>query len=103
MTPRIENRTYSYQGDNICTVSATLNIYVTGVVVATTALSASYNIAAEDFVAEVTRQLNAQVTAYLGKLMELDALRQTLFPTSVDFASAVDLIFDPIQAAIGGA
>lgn len=104
MKPRIENRSYSYQGDNVCAVSATLNIYAADgtVVVASTGLSASYNLAQADFAAEIGRQINEQVAAYLGKLAELDALRAARFPTSTDFQSAVDQIFDPIQAAIGG-
>ena len=103
MTPKIENRAYSYQGDNVCAVSATLNIYGTdGAIVAYTGLSASYNIAQPDYVAEITRQINQQVGDYLAKLAQLDSMRKAIFPDSVDFAAAVDMIFDPIQAAIGG-
>ena len=102
MTPKLENRTYSYQGNNVCTVSATLNIYVGTVVIASTSVSASYNLAQPDFAAEITRQLQTQIADYLGKLAELDTLRVARFPTSIDFASAVNQIFDPIQIAIGG-
>lgn len=102
MTPKIENRSYSYAGNNICNISATLNIYAGAVVVASYGISGSYDITAPDFAEEVTRQVNEQVTSYLVKLMEIEALRSARFPTSVDFASAVDQIFDPIQAAIGG-
>ena len=55
-----------------------------------------------DFIAEITRQLNEQVVAYMTKLATLDTLRQQLFPTSTDFKTAIDQIFDPIQTAIGG-
>jgi len=103
MTPKIENRTYSYQGENVCNVSATLNIYAGDTVIASTGVSASYNLAQPDFAAEISRQLMVQVQSYLGKLNELDALRAERFPTSTDFASAVNQIFDPIQTAIGGA
>lgn len=102
MTPKLESRAYAYHGDNVCSVSATLNIYNGADIVASTGISASYNLAAPDFVAEITRQINDQVSAYLVKLAELDALRQEIFPTSTDFSSAVDQIFDPIQSAIGG-
>jgi len=86
MLPKIENRSYSYQGDNVCTVSATLNIYHTGTLalVASTGLSATYNISQLDFIAEITRQLNEQVVAYMTKLATLDALRQQLFPDHQD-------------------
>lgn len=104
MTPRIENRTYSYQGDNVCHVSATLNIYgPDGVtIVASTGISASYNIAQPDFLAEINRQLTEQVMAYLAKLQELEQMRMAILPASTSFADAVDMIFDPIQTAIGG-
>lgn len=102
MTPKIENRSYSYQGFNVCSVSATLNIYAGESVIASTGLSASYNISEPDFPQEITRQLNEHVFSYLGKLAELEALRVARFPTSTDFESAVNQIFDPIQTAIGG-
>lgn len=103
MTPKIENRAYAYQGDNVCSVSATLNIYApSGQIIASTGISASYNLTQEDFAAEITRQVQEQVSAYLIKLAEVDELRIARFPTSTDFASAVDQIFDPIQTAIGG-
>lgn len=102
MIPKIENRSYSYQGDNVCNVSATLNIYSGTTVIASTGISASYNISQPDFATEITRQLQVQVASYLGKLAELEALRVERFPASTDFANAVDLIFDPIQTAIGG-
>ena len=104
MKPRIENRNYSYQGDNVCAVSATLNIYGPdgAAIVASTGLNASYNISQPDYVAEITRQINQQVGDYLAKLAQLDAMRKAIFPDSADFAAAVDMIFDPIQAAIGG-
>jgi hypothetical protein len=104
MTPRIESRSYSYQGYNVVSITATLNIYaVDGVtVIASTGLNASYNLMEPDFEAEVTRQINAQVSEYLAKLQELEARRQALFPDSADFTAAVNLIFDPIQTAIGG-
>ena len=104
MTPKIENRSYNYIGDDVCAVSATLNIYGSdGVsIVASTGLHASYNIAQSDYVAEITRQLNQQVTDYLAKLTQLDSMRLIHFPESADFAQAVDMIFDPIQSAIGG-
>lgn len=102
MTPKIENRSYSYQGDNVCNVSATLNIYNGDTVIASTGISASYNISQSDFAAEITRQLQVQIASYLGKLAELDAMRVARFPASTDFTHAVDLIFDPIQIAIGG-
>lgn len=102
MTPRIENRSYSYWGDNVCAVSATLNIYSGVDVIASTGLTASYNISQPDFAAEITRQLQVQIASYLGKLAELDAMRVERFPSSTDFAHAVNLIFDPIQTAIGG-
>lgn len=84
-------------------MSATLNIYgPDGVgIVASTGLTASYNIAQSDYVVEITRQLNQQVGDYLVKLAQLDAMRKTIFPESYDFAQAVDMIFDPIQTAIG--
>lgn len=64
MKPRIENRSYSYQGDNVCSVSATLNIYADdGVtVIASAGLNASYNLAEIDFPGEINRQLGEQVT-----------------------------------------
>lgn len=104
ITPKIENRAYNYQGDDVCAVSATLNIYgPDGVsIVASTGLHASYNIAQPDYVAEITRQINQQVGDYLAKLAQLDAMRKAIFPDSADFSAAVDMIFDPIQAAIGG-
>jgi hypothetical protein len=102
MIPKIENRTYGYHGDNVCCVSATLNIYAGTEIIASTGLSAGYNISQPDFATEITRQLQTQVQAYLGKLAELEALRAARFPTSTDFASAVNQIFDPIQTAIGG-
>lgn len=102
MTPKIENRSYSYQGDNVCCVSAMLNIYSGLDVIASTGLTASYNISQPDFATEITRQLQTQVQAYLGKLAELELLRVARFPTSTDFVSAVNQIFDPIQTAIGG-
>ena len=104
MLPKIENRAYHYQGNNVCAVSATLNIYADdGVtIVASTGLHASYNISQPDYVAEITRQINQQVDDYLAKLAQLDAMRTAIFPDSTDFAAAVDMIFDPIQLAIGG-
>ena len=102
MIPKLENRSYSYIGDNVCSISATLNIYAGAVVVASTGLSASYNLSQPDFVAEVTRQINAQVYSYLTKLGEVDTFRKAIFPNSIDFADAVNNIFDPIQTAIGG-
>jgi len=102
MIPKIENRTYSYQGENVCNVSATLNIYAGDTVIASTGVSASYNLTESDFAAEISRQIMVQVQSYLGKLAELDALRAARFPTSTDFTSAMNHIFDPIQAAIGG-
>jgi hypothetical protein len=104
MIPKIENRSYSYQGDNVCSVSATLNIYTAegGDIVASTGLNATYNLSQPDFVDEITRQLNEQVVAYMTKLGELAAMREAIFPGSTDFKTAVDMIFDPIQTAIGG-
>lgn len=102
MTPKIENRSYSYQGNNVCSVAATLNIYAGAVVIASTGLTASYNISQPDFIAEITRQLQVQVGDYLNKLAEVDALRQQILPTSTNFDEAVNQIFDPIQTAIGG-
>lgn len=104
MTPKIENRSYNYQGDNVCNVSATLNIYgPDGVtIVVSTGISASYNIAEPDFLVEINRQLTEQVMAYLGKLQELEQMRLAILPASTSFADAVDMIFDPIQTAIGG-
>ena len=77
MIPKIENRAYHYQGDNVCAVSATLNIYgPDGVtIVASTGLNASYSIAQPDYVADITRQINQQVGDYLAKLAQLDAMR----------------------------
>lgn len=104
MIPRIESRSYSYLGDNACSISATLNVYAPDgtTVVASTGLNASYNLAEPDFSVEISRQITVQVMAYLTKLGELDALRAARFPTSTDFTTAVDQIFDPIQTAIGG-
>lgn len=104
MIPKIENRSYSYLGDNACSVSATLNIYAPDgtTIVASTGLSASYNLTMPDFTAEITRQINVQIMAYLTKLNDLDTMRKALFPSSTDFTSAVNQIFDPIQTAIGG-
>ena len=104
MKPKIENRAYSYLGNNVCSISATLNIYGDDntTIIASTGLYASYNIAQPDFLAEITRQINQQVNDYLNKLAELDAMRSALFPTSTNFTEAVDMIFDPIQTAIGG-
>lgn len=104
MLPRIEHRDYTYQGENVCSISAVLNIYKDdGVtVVASTGLLATADISQPDFHAEVNRQVNEQVAAYLTKLEELDTLRQQIFPASTDFQTAVDQIFDPIQSAIGG-
>jgi len=105
MIPKIENRSYSYRGFNVASVSATLNIYAPDgtTVVASTGITAEYNMTQEDFQAEITRQIQVQVMEYLAKLAEIDALRAARFPTSTDFADAVDQIFDPIQTAIGGA
>lgn len=105
MIPRIENRSYSYKGYNVASVSATLNIYAPDgtTLVASTGLTAEYNLSQEDFQVEVTRQLQVQIMEYLTKLTELDTLRSARFPTSVDFGDAVNQIFDPIQTAIGGA
>jgi hypothetical protein len=102
MTPKIENRSYSYQGDNVCCISATLNIYDLDVIIASTGVSASYNLSQPDFVAEITRQLQTQIISYLNKLGELDVMRANLMPASTSFAHAIDLIIDPIQTAIGG-
>lgn len=104
MIPKIENRSYSYAGLDVCTISATLNIYTDDLtkVLDSFGISASYNMKQTDFVTEVTRQLNAQVNEYMTKLAELDAVRQQRFPTSTDFESAVNQVFDPIQMAIGG-
>ena len=103
MIPKIENRSYSYNGDNSCTVSATLNIYAGAVVIASTGISATANIGLPEFNTEISKQLNTQIGAYLSKLNELETLRAARFPTSTDFVSAVNQIFDPIQIAIGGA
>lgn len=103
MIPKLENRTYSYQGNNVCSVSATLNIYAGETLIASSGVTASYNLNEADFHAEISRQLQDQISAYLLKLAELDALRAARFPTSTDFTSAVNQIFDPIQSAIGGA
>jgi len=102
--PKIENRAYHYQGDNVCSVSATLNIYAPdGVsIVASTGINASYNIAQPDYLAEINRQLTEQVMTYLSKLQELEQMRLAILPESASFAEAVDMIFDPIQTAIGG-
>lgn len=102
MIPKIENRTYAYQGHNLCTIAATLNIYDGTKIVASTGLSAEYNIKQLDFATEITRQLTTRVTEFLGKLAEIEALRVVHFPTSINFDSAVNQIFDPIQTAIGG-
>ena len=104
MKPKIENRSCSYAGFDVCTVSATLNIYTDDLtkVLDSFGISASYNLKQEDFATEITRQLNAQINEYMAKLAEVDASRQQRFPTSTDFESAVNQIFDPIQTAIGG-
>lgn len=104
MKPKIENRTYSYSGYNVCSITATLNIYADDgtTLIDSFGLSASYDITQDDFPAEIARQINAQVSEYLAKLAAIDARRAVLFPTSTDFASAIDQIFDPIQTVIGG-
>lgn len=104
MLPKIENRTYQYQGNDICAILATLNIYADDGVtlVSSTGLFASYNIAQSDFVDEIRRQLSFQVQEYLNKLLDLDAKRLARVPDSTSFAHAVDLIINPIQTAIGG-
>ena len=102
MVPKLENRSYGYNGDNSCTVSATLNIYSGVTIIASTGLSASANISLPEFAAEISKQINSQIASYMGKLSELETLRVARFPTSTDFASAVNQILDPIQIAIGG-
>lgn len=104
MIPRIENRKYHYSGMDVCSVYASLNIYADDgtTILHSTGLVASYNMNQDDFVEEITRQLQSQVQEYLTKLLEVDARRQALFPGSVDFSTALDLIFDPIQVGIGG-
>lgn len=102
MNLKIENRKYAYLGMNVVALSAVLNVYNGDDVVDSFGLSANYNITEVDFVQEITRQITVQVSEYMQKLMELDALRQARMPESTDFVDAVNRIFDPIQAAIGG-
>jgi hypothetical protein len=103
MIVKIENRTYSYQGENVCAVSASLNIYNDAdEYVAGRDLCASADITADDFPAQITNQIIEQSVSYLTKLNDLDQMRRQKFPDSVDFNDAVDKIFDGIQAAITG-
>lgn len=102
MDAKIEKRSYSYVGNNVCTVSATLNIYIDNTIIANTNLSATYNLSQTDFMEEITRQITVQINAYLAKLIEVDNFRKAIFPNSVDFTDAVNQIFDPIEADLGG-
>ena len=104
MIPKIENRNYGYRGFNVVTVSATLNIYAADgtTLLDSFGIRAEYDITQSDFVAEISRQLNSQISEYMTKLQQLEARRLEVFPTSTDFRDAVDQIFNPIQTAIGG-
>lgn len=104
MIPKIENRKYTYVGNDICNVSAILNVYKVegGDVISSGALSASCNITSVNFVSEISNQLQGQAVDFLTKLNEIETFRKAIFPTSVDFDDAVDLIINPIQTAIGG-
>lgn len=104
MILKIENRTYSYQGENTCAISATLNIYNDngGGVIASRDLCASADLSQPDFVEQISLQIGEQISGYVAKLADLDRMRKEIFPDSVDFADAVDKVLDPIQTAIGG-
>lgn len=104
MIPKIENRKYTYVGNDICNVSATLNVYKVegGDIISSGSLSANCNITNIAFVSEISNQLQGQAIDFLTKLNEIETLRKTIFPTSVDFDDAIDLIINPIQTAIGG-
>jgi len=101
MKIEIVNRGYSYHGGNICGVSGTLNVMSdAGDVIATTDLYSSFDISQPGSVKELSSNLSGQVDTFISKLIELEGMRQGLFPTSTDFSSAVDLVFDPIVKAI---
>ena len=98
-TPKIENRTFSYQG-NICVLSAALNIYTGATIVASTQISASYDISQPDFIDEITRQLNVMSLAFITQLSQVDGYRQSLFPDTTDFVGVTNEIFDAIEAEL---
>ena len=104
MVVKIENRLYTYLGDDVCAISATMNVYADDrtTIIASTGLSAQYNITHDDYVAEITRQLLTQAQAYLVKMAYLDQQRQARVPDSTSFADAINRIIDPIQTALGG-
>lgn len=104
MIARLESPTYSYSGNNVVSVGATLRVYP---VVGAPALleypvSASYDISAPDFPAEISRQLVAEAGAYLAKLAEVDAYRAQHFPTAGDFEAAANQLLALANAQLTG-
>lgn len=100
MKIEIVDRGYSYHGGNICGVSGTLNVLSDGgAVIATTNLSSSFDISQPGSVEELSNSLSSQVVSFVSKLTELEEMRRQLFPASSDFPSAVDIVFDQIEAA----
>ena len=100
---KIEGENYTYRGDNICSFSATMDIYKDDGItkVDSTGLNASANVTEPDFVASVQAQLREQRDAYINKLTEIEALRIAVIPESTDFEDAVKIIFAPIKTEIG--
>jgi len=105
MIPKIEDRDYKYQGNNICSIFATLNIYADDntTIVDSVKLQANFDISdVDNVVAFATEQLSSQVMDYMSKLVYIDNLRKQIFPTSIDFKDAINSILDPIQASLVG-
>lgn len=92
MITRLESPTYSYSGNNVVSVGATLRVYAEDGAPAMLEylVTASYDITAEDFPAEISRQLVTEAGAYLAKLAEVDAYRAHHFPDAGDFEAAAN-------------
>ena len=100
---KLASPTYSYLGDDVCTLGCLLQVLrQDGTVALEYPLSATYNILQEDFVAEIERQIMAGATAYLTKLAALDARRAQLFPGSTDFDTAAAQLVAGVSAKLGG-
>lgn len=108
MIARLELPTYSYSGNNVVSVGAILRVYpLEGApAILEYQVSASYDITAADFPAEISRQLVSAAGAYLAKLVEVDAYRALHFPAAEDFdAAATQLLAaanEQLLLAMGG-
>lgn len=102
MQSKIENRSYKYQGNNICSIYATLNIYDDNTnIIDTVKLSANFDITLIDTLKEdINTQLSGQISDYMEKFTLINNVREQLFPDANTFMDVVNTIFDPIEKSI---